>query len=104
VALPVFEALADPTRRALLDRLRDDGPCSLTVLADDQPMTRQAVSKHLDVLRDAGLVTAWRQGRERLHALRADPLRAVDDWLAPYAAAGTSGWHACSSISRRPDR
>ena len=87
MALPVFEALADPTRRALLDRLRDDGPCSLTVLADDQPMTRQAVSKHLDVLRDAGLVTAWRHGRERLHALRVDPLRAVDDWLAPYAAA-----------------
>lgn len=87
MALPVFEALADPTRRALLDRLRDDGPCSLTALADDQPMTRQAVSKHLDVLRDAGLVTAWRKGRERLHALRSDPLRAVDDWLAPYAAA-----------------
>ena len=87
MALPVFEALADPTRRALLDRLRDDGPCSLTVLADDQPMTRQAVVKHLDVLADAGLVTVWRQGRHRLHALRPEPLQAVDDWLAPYAAA-----------------
>jgi DNA-binding transcriptional ArsR family regulator len=87
VALPVFDALADPTRRALLDRLRDRGPCSLMALAEDQPMTRQAVTKHVDVLRDAGLVTVWRQGRERLHALDPDPLRAVDDWLAPYAAA-----------------
>jgi DNA-binding transcriptional ArsR family regulator len=87
VALPVFEALADPTRRALLDRLRADGPCSLTTLAVDQPMTRQAVAKHLGVLRAAGLVEAWKTGRERMHALRLEPLRDVDAWLAPYAAA-----------------
>lgn len=84
---PVFEALADPTRRGLLDRLRVAGPLSLSALAEDQPMTRQAVAKHLHALSSAGLVTVWRRGRHRLHALRADPLREVDDWLAPYAAA-----------------
>jgi DNA-binding transcriptional ArsR family regulator len=87
MALPVFEALADPTRRALLDRLREDGPCSLTTLATHQPMTRQAVAKHLVVLEAAGLVEAWRRGRERMHAFRLEPLRDVDAWLAPYAAA-----------------
>jgi len=83
----VFDALADPTRRALLDRLRADGPLSLTALADRQPMTRQAVAKHLDTLERAGRVSTWRAGRQRLHALAPEPLREVADWLAPYAAA-----------------
>lgn len=87
MTLPVFEALADPTRRDLLERLRRDGPQSLTQLSVDRPMTRQAVAKHVDVLREAGLVTIWRRGRERLHALEPMPLRQIDDWLAPYAAA-----------------
>ncbi len=51
-------------------------------------MSRQAVTKHLEVLADAGLVRARRHGRERIHELAPDPLRAVDDWLAPYAAEG----------------
>jgi DNA-binding transcriptional ArsR family regulator len=50
-------------------------------------MTRQAVTKHLDVLRDAGLVRVRRDGRERLHELEPAPLQAVDDWLRPYAEA-----------------
>ena len=83
----VFEAVADPTRRALLDRLRAHDALSLSALAEGQPMSRQAVAKHLALLRAAGLVTSWRQGRERLHALDAAPLRQLDDWLAPYAAA-----------------
>jgi DNA-binding transcriptional ArsR family regulator len=86
-AVTTFEALADPTRRTLLDRLRHGGPMSLTQLAEKLPMTRQAVTKHLDALRGAGLVTITRSGRERLHALNAAPLREIDDWLAPYAAA-----------------
>jgi len=83
----VFDALADPTRRALLDRLRTDGPLSLSDLAARQPMTRQAVAKHLDALQRAGLLSVWRAGRQRLHALEPQPLREVTDWLAPYAAA-----------------
>ncbi len=83
----VFEAVADPTRRALLDRLRAHDALSLSALAEGQPMSRQGVAKHLELLRQAGLVRIWRQGRERMHALDAAPLRQLDDWLAPYAAA-----------------
>ncbi len=84
----VFEALADPTRRVLLDRMRSASPVglSIAVLGHGLPMTRQAVTKHLDALRDAGLVRVRRQGRERVHELDARPLVAVDDWLAPYVA------------------
>ena len=84
----VFVALADPTRRALLDRLRAAGGAGLSIgqLGQGLPMTRQAVTKHLDALRDAGLVRVRRSGRERLHELEAHPLESVDDWLAPYGA------------------
>ena len=82
MALPVFDALADPTRRALLDRLREDGPCSLTTLAIDQPRTRQAVAKHLGVLGEADLVRSERVGREvRFHA-HTDALAPAADWIA----------------------
>lgn len=83
----VFAAVSDPTRRFILGRLRDQGESSLTTLADCLPMSRQAVTKHLDILVAAGLVTKRAQGRNRLHALCPDPLREVEDWLAPYAAA-----------------
>lgn len=83
----VFVAVADPTRRLLLERLRVGDGLSIGDLAAGLPMTRQAVTKHLDVLRAAGLVRVRRAGRERLHELDPAPLQAVDDWLAPYAAA-----------------
>ena len=83
----VFAAVADPTRRVLLERLRASGPLSISELSDGLPMTRQAVTKHLAVLRDSGLIRARRAGRERLHELDAGPLREVDDWLRPYAEA-----------------
>lgn len=82
----VFEAVADPTRRAILAQLRAGGSLSVTDLAADLPMTRQAVTKHLDLLRDAGLIRVRRQGRERLHELDARPLQRLDEWLEPYAA------------------
>jgi DNA-binding transcriptional ArsR family regulator len=81
-----FAALADPTRRELLDRLRAAQPLSLNTLAAGLPISRQAVTKHLDALRGAGLVNVRHKGRERLHELNPQPLRSVDDWLAPYAA------------------
>jgi DNA-binding transcriptional ArsR family regulator len=83
----VFAAVADPTRRVLLERLRASGPLSISELSDGLPMTRQAVTKHLAVLRASGLIRARRAGRERLHELDAAPLREVDDWLRPYAEA-----------------
>ena len=82
-----FEAIADPTRRLLLERLRTGGSLSVSELAADLPMTRQAATKHLDALRRAGLIRVRRSGRERLHELDPAPLRAVEDWLKPYAAA-----------------
>jgi DNA-binding transcriptional ArsR family regulator len=82
-----FDAMADPTRRVLLERLRLGGPASLRDLADGLPITRQAVTKHLDVLRGAGLLRITRRGRERIHELDAAPLRDVAEFLAPYAAA-----------------
>jgi DNA-binding transcriptional ArsR family regulator/uncharacterized protein YndB with AHSA1/START domain len=82
----VWRALADPTRRALLDQLRD-GPCTTGMLAAGFPVTRFAVMKHLDVLVEAGLVLVERRGRERLNYLNPVPIRrAYQRWMAPYAA------------------
>ncbi len=82
----VFDAVADPTRRKLLERLRTQGPKSLGALAEGLPMSRQAVTKHLDLLAAAGLVLVRREGRVRVHELDPDPLRDLGAWLEPYAA------------------
>ena len=82
----VFRALADPTRRDLLDRLyRQDGQ-TLRALAADYPMPRIGVMKHLQVLEDARLVVTKRRGREKLHFLNPIPIRLVHDrWVSKYA-------------------
>src|SRR6476660_5222612 len=82
----VFRALADPTRRSLLDELfREDGQ-TLGALEGRLPMTRVGVMKHLRVLEEAGLVTTRRQGREKLHFLNPVPIRLVHDrWVSKYA-------------------
>ena len=82
----VFKALADPTRRELLDELfREDGQ-TLTALEARLPMTRFGVMKHLRVLEDAGLVVTRRRGREKLHFLNPVPIRLVHDrWVSKYA-------------------
>jgi uncharacterized protein YndB with AHSA1/START domain/biotin operon repressor len=91
----VFKALADPTRRSLLDELfREDGQ-SLNVLAERFSMTRFGVMKHLKQLEEAGLVVTRRRGREKLHFLNPVPIRLVHDrWVSKYAepwAAALSG-------------
>jgi uncharacterized protein YndB with AHSA1/START domain len=82
----VFRALADPTRRSLLDELfRQDGQ-TLTALEARLPMTRFGVMKHLRVLEEAGLVVTRRRGREKLHFLNPVPIRLVHDrWVSKYA-------------------
>lgn len=82
----VFEAVSDPTRREILARLRLSGALSVNEIADGLPMTRQAATKHLNLLCEAGLVRIRWQGRRRLHELDPNPLKEVDEWLAPYAA------------------
>jgi DNA-binding transcriptional ArsR family regulator len=79
----LFAALANPTRRAVLDLLLD-GPQPAGAIADRFAMARPSVSEHLRVLREAGLVTEWRDGRHRRYAIRAEPLRDVQRWLSPY--------------------
>src|SRR3954463_15897454 len=91
----VFRALADPTRRSLLDELyREDGQ-TLKALEQRLPMTRIGVMKHLRVLEEARLVTTKKRGREKLHFLNAVPIRLVHDrWVSKYAepwAAGLAG-------------
>jgi DNA-binding transcriptional ArsR family regulator len=76
-------ALADPVRRELLGLLAR-GEVAAGDLADRFPVSRPAVSRHLRVLREAGLVTVRAEGRRRLYALDPRPLRELDDWLATY--------------------
>jgi DNA-binding transcriptional ArsR family regulator len=78
----VFRALADPTRRHLLDRLFERDGRTLTELEQDLEMTRFGVMKHLKVLEEAGLVTTRKAGREKLHFLNPVPIRLVHDrWI-----------------------
>jgi DNA-binding transcriptional ArsR family regulator len=82
----VFKALADPTRRRLLDELFEEDGQSLSALEQRLPMTRFGVAKHLKVLEEAGLVTTQRRGREKLHFLNPVPIREVHDrWVSKYA-------------------
>jgi len=82
----VWRALADPTRRSLLDLLRDEPRTTGELAAAFPDVTRFAVMKHLGVLVDAGLVVVTRRGRERWNHLNAVPLRqAYERWMAPYA-------------------
>ena len=81
----VFKALADPTRRHLLDRLFARDGRTLTELESELEMTRFGVGKHLRVLEDAGLVVARRSGREKLHFLNPVPIRLIHDrWIDKY--------------------
>ena len=81
----VFRALADPTRRHLLDQLYVRDGRTLTELESELAMTRFGVMKHLRVLEEAGLVVTRRQGREKLHYLNPVPIRLVHDrWIDKY--------------------
>jgi DNA-binding transcriptional ArsR family regulator len=82
----VFRALADPTRRHLLDRLFERDGRSLTELESELEMTRFGVMKHLRVLEEAGLVVSRRSGRTKLHFLNPVPIRLIHDrWITKYA-------------------
>ncbi|RFU23099.1 ArsR/SmtB family transcription factor [Geodermatophilus marinus] len=81
--MEALAALADPTRRQLLALLRA-GEQPAGELAGRFPVSRPAISRHLRVLREAGLVTCREDGRRRLYALDLRPLQELDDWLEPY--------------------
>lgn len=88
----VFKALADGTRRQLLDRLFEQDGQSLSALEKRLPMTRFGVMKHLKLLQAAGLVVTRKQGRERLHFLNAVPIRLIHDrWVDKFTAPWVAG-------------
>jgi DNA-binding transcriptional ArsR family regulator len=78
-----IEAIAEPNRRLILDELRG-GENPVQSLVERLAMSQPAVSKHLRVLRDAGLVAVRPDGQRRLYSLRTEPLMELDDWLGPY--------------------
>jgi len=81
----VFRALADRSRRELLDRLRADNGQTLSDLCDRLNMTRQAVSKHLGILEEANLITTVKRGREKLHYLNPVPIHEIGErWIGKF--------------------
>ena len=81
----VFRALADRSRRELLDRLRADNGQTLGDLCDRLNMTRQAVSKHLGILEEANLIATVKRGREKLHYLNAVPIHEIGErWIGKF--------------------
>jgi DNA-binding transcriptional ArsR family regulator len=87
---PVFQALADPTRRWVIERLTQVEAETASNLAAQLPITRQAISKHVNILVEAGLVVSHQVGRERRYSLVPEPLDVANDWI--------------ESISRQWDR
>jgi DNA-binding transcriptional ArsR family regulator len=95
----VFRALADPTRRHLLDRLYERDGRTLTELESELEMTRFGVMKHLRVLEEAGLVVTRRSGREKHHFLNPVPIRLIHDrWIDKYTERQVS---ALSELKQR---
>jgi ArsR family transcriptional regulator, cadmium/lead-responsive transcriptional repressor len=100
----LWAAVADPTRRRLLDALLAHGEATATALAGDMPVTRQAVAKHLAVLERAGLVEGRRQGREVRYAVRAERLDAATRWLATVAEHWEARLMAIKRLAETADR
>lgn len=83
-SIRVFRAIADPARRAILTRLALEGAKPAMALGKGFRASQPALSKHLRVLRDAGLVRAERSGRQQIYELEPEPLRVVDEWIDTY--------------------
>ncbi|WP_026423080.1 ArsR/SmtB family transcription factor [Actinokineospora inagensis] len=92
-----FTVLAEPTRRRILDLLRER-PRSVGELVGALGLTQPGTSKHLRVLREAGLVRVRRDAQTRWYELRAEPLAEVDEWLAPYRRLWSSGIHHLDAV------
>lgn len=81
----VVQAISDDSRRSILESLRS-GPATVTELAATLVIARPGVSRHLRILRNAGLVEVQKDAQRRIYSLRPEPLAELDDWLAPYRA------------------
>lgn len=99
----VFRALADPTRRRILDRLYDHDGLALAELCEGLGMSRQAVSKHLAVLESAGLVATRRRGRKKLHHLDPVPVQEIHDrWIGKFERSRVQAITALRAALERP--
>lgn len=99
-----FKALADPSRRKLLDALYLDNGQTLGRLCEQLAMTRQAVSKHLTVLEEANLVTTVRRGREKLHYLNPIPIFEIADrWIGKFERGRLTALHELKRALEDPD-
>jgi DNA-binding transcriptional ArsR family regulator len=99
----VLHALSDPSRRTVLEALKD-GPVSAGELATMLPIARPGVSRHLRVLREAGLVDVRHEAQFRLYSLKPEPLAELDTWLAPYRALWEQRLDALHTEVRRGKR
>jgi DNA-binding transcriptional ArsR family regulator len=99
----VLSALADPTRRRILDALAAHGEATATVLAKELPVSRQAIVKHLAVLTRAGLVAGHREGREARYTVTPEPLGATARWMDRVAAEWDTRLSAIKRIAESPD-
>ena len=82
----LFAALADPMRRSLLVHLAEHSPRTATQLAQEYPITRQGILKHLTILEDAGLVAVHQAGREKRYTLTPEPLEELEQWIEDIGA------------------
>ncbi len=83
---PIFTALADPVRRSLLLNLAENSPRTATQLAEEYPITRQGILKHLQILEAAGLVRVHQQGREKRYTPTLEPLSELEQWIQDISA------------------
>ena len=106
VTYTAFDAIADPTRRAILDRMRQ-GEVGAGELADQFPISRPAISRHVRILKRAGLVRQRKEAQRRFYSLRAGALADVDRWLMPYRVFWSARMvdlkHTAEALSARTD-
>ena len=104
VANDVFKALADPTRRALFERLARDGEQTVHALTDRAGVSQPAVSKHLRILKDAKLVRDRREGRETHFSARPQALSPLIDWMSVYGTFWRERFDQLEDLLKRMDK
>ncbi len=100
----VFKSLADPTRRALFERLSRDGEQTVRMLTDTAGVSQPAVSKHLRVLKDAGLVRARHRGRETHYSAQPQALTPLVDWMRHYGRFWQDRFDRLEDLLKRMDK
>jgi DNA-binding transcriptional ArsR family regulator len=103
-ATDLFRVLADPTRRAIFERLAREGELSVGALTLGARVSQPAVSQHLKALRSAGLVAEQRQGRQALYRAAPEGLRPLLDWMGVYAAFWADKFEALDDLLNRMDQ